>query len=172
MQTLQVNLNTAKSRVRRDAIDNQTLDEEKRMLLKEIETLKRTLKLEIQKSNDLQSDIQHGKATWNSERVALESKTANLKAIIKEKSIYINSQKEKFGKIRMKYESTLRQVVRKMKEQLSNIRLKSTNEIDNMRNDIYKYVREMQSKFRNALTEMYAKAQKNAQKSYEFSISF
>ena len=167
MQTLQVNLNTAKSRVRRDAIDNQTLDEEKRMLLKEIETLKRTLKLEIQKSNDLQSDIQHGKATWNSERVALESKTANLKAIIKEKSIYINSQKEKFGKIRMKYESTLRQVVRKMKEQLSNIRLKSTNEIDNMRNDIYKYVREMQSKFRNALTEMYAKAQKNAQKSYE-----
>ena len=95
MQTLQVNLNTAKSRVRRDAIDNQTLDEEKRLLLKEIETLKRTLKLEIQKSNDLQSDIQHGKATWNSERVALESKTANLKAIIKEKSIYINSQKEK-----------------------------------------------------------------------------
>ena len=69
--------------------------------------------------------------------------------------------------MQMKYQTTLRAVIQKMKAQLSNIRLKSTNEIDSMRNDIYKYVREMQSKFRNALTEMYAKAQKNAHRSYD-----
>ena len=51
IQTLQVNLNTSKSRVRRDAIENQTLDEDKRLLAKEIDTLKRTLKAEARKSS-------------------------------------------------------------------------------------------------------------------------
>ena len=145
-----------------DAIENQTLDEDKRLLAKEIDTLKRTLKAEARKSSGLEVDLQQIKSKWQTERVALENKASNLKSVIKEKSTLLSAQKEKHNKMQMKYQTTLRAVIQKMKAQLSNIRLKSTNEIDSMRNDIYKYVREMQSNFRNTLTEMYAKAQKNA----------
>ena len=98
-------------------------------MLKELETLKRTLKVEIQKSNGLEADIEQQKSNRNSERVALDNKIANLKSIIKEKSIHINLQKEKFGKTRFSYERKMREIIQKMKDQLSNIRLKATNSI-------------------------------------------
>ena len=160
-EKLELELGDARNRFNRTNLKFEQLLREKSKLEKTISRHENSARSFLSERDELKLQLasqarEHGDALRLLQKNHMEAKSS-----VAEKQDALHKLRESTSMTRMRTTKLLRTTIQTTKEQISKLRIQSTAEIDHMRNDIYKYVREMQFNFRSVLSTIHATNQRD-----------
>ena len=160
-------LSEQKSRFNRMNMKLDSSEREKVLLERTKSRMEKAIASLTEERDQQKTKLETQAAERDEEKKKLTKMVKSIKEMVAMKDSEIGRLRESKSKVLLQSKKMLYTTVRSMKDNLTRVRAQSISEIDKMRNDIYKYVRDMQWKFRSVLSAIHGANQEDMQRAFK-----